>query len=212
MFQKVSNSGDICSHVCVTDALVFGCSIDCFVLCCLFPQPVHFLWWKERILHRGRTGSALLETLSYVNQMWALQAGQAPQVSSSFYSVTMTRYLMLQQRNAQHWVIWGGIFRKKQLYKMYQLHSISFFHFLWEEILSFQKSQGTLCFNAVLVYSVQILGTSVVLQVVEIASLTEHLLTECDKKDSFGKCQRCSEAFPKDELPKHVKSRTCNGE
>ncbi|XP_042687698.1 centrosomal protein of 104 kDa isoform X3 [Centrocercus urophasianus] len=47
-------------------------------------------------------------------------------------------------------------------------------------------------------------------QVVEIASLTEHLLTECDKKDSFGKCQRCSEAFPKDELPKHVKSRTCN--
>ncbi len=47
-------------------------------------------------------------------------------------------------------------------------------------------------------------------QVVEIASLTEHLLTECDKKDSFGKCQRCSEAFPKDELPKHIKSRTCN--
>uniref|UniRef100_A0A8C3LEN9 Centrosomal protein of 104 kDa n=1 Tax=Chrysolophus pictus TaxID=9089 RepID=A0A8C3LEN9_CHRPC len=47
-------------------------------------------------------------------------------------------------------------------------------------------------------------------QVVEIASLTEHLLTECDKKDSFGKCQRCSEAFPKDELPKHIKSKTCN--
>ncbi|XP_067166983.1 centrosomal protein of 104 kDa isoform X3 [Apteryx mantelli] len=47
-------------------------------------------------------------------------------------------------------------------------------------------------------------------QVVEIASLTEHLLTECDKKDSFGKCQRCSEALPKDELPKHIKSKTCN--
>ncbi|NXL91899.1 CE104 protein, partial [Alectura lathami] len=47
-------------------------------------------------------------------------------------------------------------------------------------------------------------------QVVEIASLTEHLLTECDKKDSFGKCQRCREAIPKDELPKHVKSRICN--
>ncbi|NWX51079.1 CE104 protein, partial [Steatornis caripensis] len=47
-------------------------------------------------------------------------------------------------------------------------------------------------------------------QVVEIASLTEHLLTDCDKKDSFGKCQRCSEAVPKDELPKHVKSKTCN--
>uniref|UniRef100_A0A8B9E7T8 Centrosomal protein of 104 kDa n=1 Tax=Anser cygnoides TaxID=8845 RepID=A0A8B9E7T8_ANSCY len=47
-------------------------------------------------------------------------------------------------------------------------------------------------------------------QVVEIASLTEHLLTECDKKDSFGKCQRCSEALPKDELPKHIKSKICN--
>uniref|UniRef100_A0A8C8SIB0 Centrosomal protein of 104 kDa n=1 Tax=Pelusios castaneus TaxID=367368 RepID=A0A8C8SIB0_9SAUR len=47
-------------------------------------------------------------------------------------------------------------------------------------------------------------------QVVEIASLTEHLLTECDKKDGFGKCQRCSEALPKEELPKHVKGKTCN--
>ncbi|KFQ10878.1 Centrosomal protein of 104 kDa [Leptosomus discolor] len=47
-------------------------------------------------------------------------------------------------------------------------------------------------------------------QVVEIASLTEHLLTDCDRKDSFGKCQRCSEALPKDELPKHIKSKTCN--
>ncbi|NXI96060.1 CE104 protein, partial [Psophia crepitans] len=47
-------------------------------------------------------------------------------------------------------------------------------------------------------------------QVVEIASLTEHLLTDCDKKDSFGKCPRCSEALPKDDLPKHIKSKTCN--
>ncbi|NXE76319.1 CE104 protein, partial [Cochlearius cochlearius] len=47
-------------------------------------------------------------------------------------------------------------------------------------------------------------------QVVEIASLTEHLLMDCDKKDSFGKCQRCSEALPKDELPKHIKNKTCN--
>ncbi|XP_067423204.1 centrosomal protein of 104 kDa isoform X2 [Emydura macquarii macquarii] len=47
-------------------------------------------------------------------------------------------------------------------------------------------------------------------QVVEIASLTEHLLTECDKKDGFGKCQRCSEALPKEELPKHVKGKICN--
>ncbi|KAM6240815.1 centrosomal protein of 104 kDa [Porphyrio hochstetteri] len=47
-------------------------------------------------------------------------------------------------------------------------------------------------------------------QVVEIASLTEHLLTDCDKKDSFGKCQRCSEALLKEDLPKHLKSKACN--
>ncbi|KFQ17068.1 Centrosomal protein of 104 kDa [Merops nubicus] len=47
-------------------------------------------------------------------------------------------------------------------------------------------------------------------QVVEIASLTEHLLTGCDRRDSFGKCPRCSEAVPRDELPKHLKSKTCN--
>ncbi|NWU05950.1 CE104 protein, partial [Cephalopterus ornatus] len=47
-------------------------------------------------------------------------------------------------------------------------------------------------------------------QMVEISSLTEHLLMDCDKRDSFGKCQRCSEALPKDELPKHTKSRICN--
>ncbi|XP_006885867.1 PREDICTED: centrosomal protein of 104 kDa [Elephantulus edwardii] len=47
-------------------------------------------------------------------------------------------------------------------------------------------------------------------QVVEIASLTEHLLTECDKKDGFGKCYRCSEAVLKEELPRHIKTKECN--
>ncbi|NXC98870.1 CE104 protein, partial [Certhia familiaris] len=47
-------------------------------------------------------------------------------------------------------------------------------------------------------------------QMLEIASLTEHLLTDCDKRDSFGKCPRCREAVPRDELPKHIKSRICN--
>ncbi|NXX28583.1 CE104 protein, partial [Nicator chloris] len=47
-------------------------------------------------------------------------------------------------------------------------------------------------------------------QMLEIASLTEHLLTDCDKKDSFGKCPRCREAVPKDELPRHIKSRICH--
>lgn len=47
-------------------------------------------------------------------------------------------------------------------------------------------------------------------QVVEIASLTDHLLTECDKRDGFGRCYRCSEAVPKEELPRHIKSRDCH--
>ncbi|XP_020013962.1 centrosomal protein of 104 kDa isoform X2 [Castor canadensis] len=47
-------------------------------------------------------------------------------------------------------------------------------------------------------------------QVVEISSLTEHLLTECDKRDEFGKCHRCSEAVPMEELPRHIKARECN--
>ncbi|NXM81163.1 CE104 protein, partial [Oenanthe oenanthe] len=47
-------------------------------------------------------------------------------------------------------------------------------------------------------------------QMLEIASLTEHLLTDCDKKDSFGKCPRCKEAVLKDELPRHIKSKICN--
>ncbi|XP_056400330.1 centrosomal protein of 104 kDa [Hyla sarda] len=47
-------------------------------------------------------------------------------------------------------------------------------------------------------------------QVVEIASLTDHLLTECDHKDTFGKCQRCTEAISKDHLLEHVKAKTCN--
>ncbi|XP_070110251.1 centrosomal protein of 104 kDa isoform X3 [Equus przewalskii] len=47
-------------------------------------------------------------------------------------------------------------------------------------------------------------------QVVEISSLTEHLLTECDKKDGFGKCYRCSEAILKEELPRHIKMKDCN--
>ncbi|NXT68626.1 CE104 protein, partial [Chaetops frenatus] len=46
-------------------------------------------------------------------------------------------------------------------------------------------------------------------QMLEISSLTEHLLTDCDKRDSFGKCPRCREAVPRDELPRHIKSRIC---
>ncbi|NXS36344.1 CE104 protein, partial [Pomatostomus ruficeps] len=47
-------------------------------------------------------------------------------------------------------------------------------------------------------------------QMLEISSLTEHLLTDCDKRDSFEKCPRCREAVPREELPRHIKSRICN--
>ena len=48
-------------------------------------------------------------------------------------------------------------------------------------------------------------------QVVEIANLTAHLLTECEKREEFGKCNRCGEAISKTDLDAHVKAKTCNG-
>ncbi|XP_063720307.1 centrosomal protein of 104 kDa-like isoform X2 [Symsagittifera roscoffensis] len=47
-------------------------------------------------------------------------------------------------------------------------------------------------------------------QVVEIAHLTAHLVTECEAKDSFSKCPRCTEAIPNADYDLHVKSKTCN--
>lgn len=49
-------------------------------------------------------------------------------------------------------------------------------------------------------------------QVVEIASLTEHLLSECENKSKFSQCPRCSEAVPTEELTQHVQGSTCNCE
>ncbi|XP_067946532.1 centrosomal protein of 104 kDa-like [Watersipora subatra] len=47
-------------------------------------------------------------------------------------------------------------------------------------------------------------------QVVEIAGLTEHLLTECEAKGTYSKCPRCTEAIPKTEFDEHVKAKACN--
>ena len=44
---------------------------------------------------------------------------------------------------------------------------------------------------------------------VEIAGLTEHLLTECEVHGNFGKCPRCTEAIATTELEQHVKEKTC---
>ncbi|KAM6976945.1 centrosomal protein of 104 kDa [Aplochiton taeniatus] len=47
-------------------------------------------------------------------------------------------------------------------------------------------------------------------QVVEIASLTEHLLGECESRARYSQCPRCSEALPTDELLRHVQGPACN--
>ncbi|XP_041702397.1 centrosomal protein of 104 kDa isoform X1 [Coregonus clupeaformis] len=47
-------------------------------------------------------------------------------------------------------------------------------------------------------------------QVVEIASLSEHLLGECENRARFSQCPRCSEAVPMDELTRHTQSPACN--
>ncbi|XP_070562065.1 centrosomal protein of 104 kDa-like isoform X2 [Ptychodera flava] len=46
-------------------------------------------------------------------------------------------------------------------------------------------------------------------QVVEISGLTDHLLTECEKRSQFGKCPRCHEAIEKSILDKHVQEKSC---
>ncbi|XP_055864407.1 centrosomal protein of 104 kDa-like isoform X2 [Biomphalaria glabrata] len=47
-------------------------------------------------------------------------------------------------------------------------------------------------------------------QVVEIATYTDHVLTECEAKSNFSKCPRCSEAIPKPEYDQHVADKACN--
>ncbi|XP_046728141.1 centrosomal protein of 104 kDa isoform X2 [Silurus meridionalis] len=47
-------------------------------------------------------------------------------------------------------------------------------------------------------------------QVVEISSLTEHLLFECEHKADFTQCPHCSEAFIKNKLSEHTQSTACN--
>jgi len=47
-------------------------------------------------------------------------------------------------------------------------------------------------------------------QVVEIATYTDHVLTECEAKSNFGKCPRCSEGIPKPELDQHIADKACN--
>ncbi len=47
---------------------------------------------------------------------------------------------------------------------------------------------------------------------VEIASLTEHLLTECEWRADFSQCPLCSEALTRDKSTEHAQSAACNRE
>ncbi|XP_072305435.1 centrosomal protein of 104 kDa [Eucyclogobius newberryi] len=47
-------------------------------------------------------------------------------------------------------------------------------------------------------------------QVVEICSVTEHLLAECESQGSFSQCPQCTEAVPSEELGPHMEGPTCN--
>ncbi|XP_052081359.1 centrosomal protein of 104 kDa-like isoform X5 [Mytilus californianus] len=47
-------------------------------------------------------------------------------------------------------------------------------------------------------------------QVVEIATYTDHLLNECEAKNDYSKCNRCTEAIPKSEYDQHVSEKSCN--
>ncbi|XP_035512002.1 centrosomal protein of 104 kDa isoform X1 [Morone saxatilis] len=47
-------------------------------------------------------------------------------------------------------------------------------------------------------------------QVVEIASLIEHLLGECESRSKFSQCPRCSEAVATEDLTRHVQGPACN--
>ncbi|XP_026189036.1 centrosomal protein of 104 kDa [Mastacembelus armatus] len=47
-------------------------------------------------------------------------------------------------------------------------------------------------------------------QVVEIASLTEHLLGECESRSKFSQCPHCSEAVVTEDLARHVQGPACN--
>ncbi len=54
-----------------------------------------------------------------------------------------------------------------------------------------------------------LIGCSHCKQIIEIATLTEHLLSECEHRSSFKRCPRCKDAVPAAEHAAHVAARAC---
>ncbi|GIY01722.1 centrosomal protein of 104 kDa [Caerostris extrusa] len=50
---------------------------------------------------------------------------------------------------------------------------------------------------------------SAAFKIVEIASLTEHLLEECESRSQYQQCPLCLEAIPSLNFDNHIKIRMC---
>ena len=48
-------------------------------------------------------------------------------------------------------------------------------------------------------------------QVVEICSLSDHLLNECDMQQNYSQCSKCGLAMPKTEAQHHKRNANCKG-
>ena len=59
--------------------------------------------------------------------------------------------------------------------------------------------------------SLDLILSSIFLQVVEISSLSDHLLNECDVKANYTQCNKCGIAVLKTDFQQHKKSTTCKG-
>lgn len=71
---------------------------------------------------------------------------------------------------------------------------------------------GCLIITSVIKLEDFVYSSALCLQVVEIASLTEHLLGECESRSKFIQCPRCSEAVATEDLTRHVQGPACNRE
>jgi centrosomal protein CEP104 len=54
-----------------------------------------------------------------------------------------------------------------------------------------------------------LIGCSQCKQIIEIATLTEHLLSECDLRSKFRQCPRCKDAIIDKEFDAHVAAKAC---
>lgn len=54
-----------------------------------------------------------------------------------------------------------------------------------------------------------LIGCTQCKQIIEIATLTEHLLSECEFRSKFRQCPRCKDAIAAAEYEAHVSGKTC---